>query len=138
MDAEKVAWPVALVTAMAGGFWAWIRTRAEAKTSSPSAMVTAAGDFAEAAAKVAEMFGDAGAGLVKALNAELLVVRTEVADLRQSVEACESRHEDCERRVAESEKLASDLRAEFDAYVKIHPPADYNPSDLRRPGEPRP
>lgn len=128
MDAEKVAWPIALVTAVfgGGGLWAWLQTRTTASTSPPAAMVTAAADFAEAAAKVSETFGEAGATLVRALGTELAGVRGELAELRIKIDACEERHDGCELALAT-------MRREFDAYVRDNPPAAYAPSDLRRP-----
>jgi hypothetical protein len=128
VDPDKAAWPIAVLTTLlgGGGLWAWLTARTKARTSPPAEMVTAAGDFAEAAAKVAEIFGDAGAGLVKALDGQLTVVRGEVAELSGRLDACEAKHHDCEARVAQ-------MREEFDAYVRDNPPAEYRPADLQRP-----
>jgi hypothetical protein len=128
VDPDKAAWPVAIVSTIlgGGGLWAWLAARTKARSSPPADMVTAAGDFAEAAAKVAEIFGDAGAVLVKALEAQLGTVRLEIEDLRAKVAECESHRDECRDDLAE-------LRREFAAYVRDHPPADYAPTDLRRP-----
>ena len=120
-----------LLTAMLGGIgglWGWLNARATAREAKPSAMMTAAGDFAAAAAKVSTALGETSQALVVALRSEVDVVRAERAadraehDLtRAMVMACEHHRAECtdelrtvNARLDRSELSRQEQQAEID------------------------
>jgi len=119
-DSVGDVWLVGLLGAVfgGGGLWAFLSERTRARRSSPAAMVTAEGEFAEKAAEVSRRIGEAAAGLVDDLRQELKFVRGQVDELRTKVDACELRHRECEAATAR-------LQAEIDRLMRDSPPASY-------------
>jgi chromosome condensin MukBEF ATPase and DNA-binding subunit MukB len=121
---------VALVGAVfgGGGFWAWLGERRKATTSPPAAQTAADAEMVKAIGEFSQQFGEAAGGLLDHFRRELKFVR-------ERVEACEARHEDCEiqvadlsRRLDESVRDRAGLREHLDRMMAEHPPAAYGPT----------
>lgn len=111
------------------GIWSFLSERMKSRRSPPAQMIAAEGEFAEAAAEFSKRFGEAAAGLVDHLRRELNFVRGQVEELRDKVNGCEARHQECEATVAEirreNEQSRARLQAEIDRLLRDNPPAGY-------------
>lgn len=119
------SWVAGLIGAALGsaGLWAYLSERLKARRSPPAAMVSAEGEFAEAAAEFSKRFGEAAAGLVDHLRKELQFVRGQVDELRQKVDACEDRHRICEQQLAQIRAENQQIRLRLQGEIPF--PTDY-------------